>query len=176
MIPEDTNDYDTPEEALFRHEKMYVNPTQKYEDVRSSAFAFLLIGGGVTIFSVLCWLGFINLPMEGASGFLFRFVMTAMGLGCLAGALLSYRSAAGMKQQVGEEETLTKTLITWFLDTYRKEQIDETIRLGFPDISEDELTLKRFELIQDYLIVAHDLPNQAYLDALCEEIYQTLYE
>ena len=169
MITEET-------ETLLEHGKIYIKPSQKYEDLRSSASAFALVGGGITIFSALCWLKVINLPMQGASGILFHSVLTVMGLGSLAGAFLSYRSAGRMKQQVGTEEDQTKALIEWFAGTYPKEELDKKILSEFPDLSEGELTLKRFELIQDYLIIGHDLPDQAYVDALCEEIYQKLYE
>ena len=42
-------------------------------------------------------------------------------------------------------------------------------------LSDEELSLKRFELIQDYLITGRDLPDQSYVDALCEMIYCRLY-
>ena len=38
------------------------------------------------------------------------------------------------------------------------------------------MSLRRFDLIQDYLITGRDLPNMSYVDALCDQIYSRLYE
>ena len=40
-----------------------------------------------------------------------------------------------------------------------------------PDLSGEELSLKRFELIQDFLITGRDIPDQSYADSLCETLY-----
>ena len=45
-----------------------------------------------------------------------------------------------------------------------------------PDLSGEELSLKRFELIQDFLITSRDIPDQAYADSLCEMLYAKLYD
>ena len=45
-----------------------------------------------------------------------------------------------------------------------------------PDLSGEELSLKRFELIQDFLITGRDIPDQSYADSLCETLYAKLYD
>ena len=40
----------------------------------------------------------------------------------------------------------------------------------------EEMSLKRFQIIQDLLVTNRDLPDPEYVDSLCEEIYSRLYE
>ena len=47
---------------------------------------------------------------------------------------------------------------------------------GEDDDRLEERSLKRFSLIQDYLAIENDLPDQAYIDALSEEIYSRMFE
>lgn len=154
----------------------YVKKSQKYEDRKSSAYAFLLVGGALTIFSLLCWAGIIDMPMTGFSRYLIQGTLTAMGIGCLIIAVMTLSSAKGMAGEIEEEEKLTKELISWFISAYRKEDIDGRLDAEFFDLNEDERNLKRFELISDLLITSRDLPDQAYVDTLCEEIYSKLFD
>ena len=52
----------------------------------------------------------------------------------------------------------------------------EQLLMEDPDLSGEELSLKRFELIQDFLITGRDIPDQSYADSLCETLYAKLYD
>lgn len=156
--------------------QVYVKKSQQYEDLKSSASAFLLVGGALTVFSVLCWVNVISLPMAGTSRLLTQGVMTAMGLGSLIVAIKSGSSAKKVSGQVAEEEQATSALIDWFTAGYTGQQLDAQLADESGDLSPEELSLKRFSLIQDILITSHDLADQSYVDMLSEEIYSKLYE
>lgn len=156
--------------------KSYIKKSQKYEDRKSSASAFFMIGGVLTVFSIFCWAKIFNMPMEGASKYLIQGTFTVMGIGCLVIAFQTLRSAKEMAAGIEAEEKETEALISWFLDTYRRNDIERQLDAEFTDLTEEEKSLKRFGLIQDLLITSHDLPDQAYVDALCEDIYEKLYD
>ena len=80
------------------------------------------------------------------------------------------------KPEDAQEKEKTQSIIQWFTDTYTAEALDNAIGADASSLSSEELSLKRYELIQDYLITNHDLPDQTYVDALSEEIYGKLYE
>lgn len=153
----------------------YVDKGQKYEDLRSSASAFLLVGGALLIFSALCWLQIVHLPMAGFSRYLIQAALTAMGIFSMVVYIKSNKSAKDLLPQIEEEKQKTNSLIQWFLSEQSAQDIDREI-LDFDQLNEEEISLKRFQLIQDYLITHKDLPDPAYVDALCEEIYTKLYE
>lgn len=155
---------------------VYVTMRQRCEDMRSSASAFLLVGGAMTVFAVLCWAGIVRLPMGSGSKTFFQLVLTAMGLVSLGVSFKTRSSAAALQKKAAEEERCTTDLITWFTDTWTGAQLDEELLREDPSLFGPELELKRFELIQDHLITGQDLPNQSYVEFLSEEIYGRLYQ
>ena len=154
---------------------VYVDKSQKYDDLKSSASAFLLVGGALLIVSILCWAGVINLPMAPVSKLIFQGALTVMGVFSLIVFARSSSSAKKLAPQIAEEKAQTRITIDWFTDQYTAEDIDNAI--GNKDgLTEEELSLKRFQVIQDWLVTGRDLPDQAYVDALSEEIYSKLFE
>ena len=156
--------------------RAYVKKEQRYEDMNSSASAFFLVGGILAVLAVLMWSGFVTLPMVTVSRYIFQGVVTVMAVGCFAVAVSSRRSAKELKIQAADEEKETEEILHWFLITYSGDDLDSQSLMDEPDLSPEELSLKRFELIQDYLITGRDLPDQAYVDSLCDMIYAKLYD
>lgn len=156
--------------------RVYVKKSQQYDDFKSSASAFFLVGGAALIFGILGFGGILPLPMTGFSRLLSLGVITLMGAACLGVAISSLRSAKAIRGEVGEEEKVTKELIDWFTGTYSKEELDAQIAREYGELAPEELSLKRFDLIQDRIITSHDITDQAYVDLLAEEIYAKLYE
>ena len=156
--------------------KAYVNKEQKYEDMSSSAIAFFIIGGALAVASVLILAGVINLPMYGIMKYIFQGMLIVMAIGSLAIAISSRKSANVLKTEAVDEEKETEEIVTWFVNTYSGKVLDKQILADEKDLSEEEMSLRRFDLIQDYLITGRDLPDQSYVDALCDMIYNRLYE
>lgn len=156
--------------------RIYVKKAQQYEDLKSSASAFLLVGGILLVFSILCWAKVIHLPLSGISRVISQTVMTILGIVSLVVAACSLKSAGAVKGQIAEEEEATRQLIHWFTDSYTGEQLDEQIQAESGELAPEELSLKRFELIQDILITTHDISDQAYVDSIAEDIYGKMYQ
>lgn len=173
---EEAGEEKTAGEEIPAPVRAYVKKEQRYEDVSSSASAFFLVGGILAVASVVLWTGIISLPMAGVSKYIFQGVMTVMAIGALTIAVSSKKSAGELKLQAAEEEKETEEIIQWFLKTYSGKDLDVQIHSEDPDLSTEELSLKRFELIQDYLVTGRDLPDQSYVDSLCDMIYGRLYE
>lgn len=155
--------------------RVYVNKEQKYEDLKSSASAFFIVGGVLLALAIVCWTGIISLPLNDVSKIIIQSVITIMGILSIFVAGNSSKSAKTLAPQIEDENRATRDLIQWFTDSYTGEKLDAAIE-DAEQLAPEELSLKRFQLIQDYLITSHDLPDQAYVDALSEEIYGKLYE
>lgn len=156
---------------------VYVKKSERYQDMNSSASAFLLIGCTALLLSVLIFTHII--PLTGMSRFSFGGVLGIMGIGCLVVCVKTKKDAAGMKAQADEENQKTQELIQWFLQKHSARELDEQLAAEQgknADCTPEELSLKRFSLIQDYLAVEQDLPDPAYIDALSEEIYSRMFE
>lgn len=156
--------------------RVYVTKAQQYDDLKSSASAFWLVGGILLAFAVLWFAKVINLPITGTSRIISQTVILLLGLASLVVAAVSARSAKSVAGQIADEETVTRQLIQWFTDSYTGEQLDAQILTEFGDLVPEELSLKRFELIQDIVITTHDIADQAYVDLIAEDIYSQLYQ
>ena len=150
----------------------YVSKSQKYDDMKSSASAFLLVGVIFTAFSVLCWIGMIHLPF----GLVGQVSLTALGLISLAIAAKTSMDAKTVRGQISDEEAKTQQVISWFTGKYTGEQLDGQLLADYGELEPEEQSLRRFDLIQDILITNHDLNDPAYVDKLAEDIYGFLYQ
>lgn len=155
---------------------VYIKKRQRYEDMLSSISAFLLVGGIFCAFSLLCFTGIIKLPLESGPFTMFKIALIGLGIACLVVAAITKRSADNMANEADKEDALTDEIITWFAAQYTASQLDQEILKADETLSGMELELKRFELIQDYLITQRDLPDPDYVDFLCEELYERIYE
>lgn len=153
----------------------YVKKEQRYEDMNSSASAFFLVGGVLAVIAAVSLLGYLPLPLYGVSRILFHVLLILMAAGSIAVAVSSKKSVARLKVQAADEEKETEDILQWFLKTYSARGLDDQLLMEDPELSGEELELKRFELIQDYLVTGRDLPDQSYADALCDMIYERLY-
>lgn len=183
MMEEDCSDTPVrPDEAMKKAaeeravSRAYLSKRQRYEDLRSSVSAFLLVGVIFAAAALLCWVNVIKLPLGTGSLLLFKIVLTVLGLGSLVIAFVTRRSAAAMAKAADEEDARTADLVNWFVSSYTAAGLDEELLSEDADLDGNELYLKRFELIQDHLVTNQDLPNQDYVDLLCEEIYGRVFE
>ncbi|MGN0158353.1 MAG: hypothetical protein ACI39W_04295 [Brotaphodocola sp.] len=154
----------------------YINKAQKYEDLKSSATAFYLVGGVMTAACILLWTGIVNLPMYGFGKYLTEGVLTIMGVGMLIVAVKTSQSLKEFKGEINDDQKETKEIVEWFAKTFSPEKIDRAIIHDFGELEPEDLSLKRFYIIHDLLITHKDLPNEDYVDMLCEEIYNKIYE
>lgn len=164
-----------PEDTLREKPRVYVSKAEKYEDLKSSASAFLIIGGFLLIASILLWSGIISLPMPQVTKLIFQSALTVLGILAVVVYGTSTKSAKELAPQIAQENQLTTELIDWFVTSYDQPAVDTAIQ-DIEELSPEELILKRFQVIQDYLITHHDLPDPSYVDSLCEKIYTKLFE
>lgn len=140
----------------------YVDKGQRYDDMSSSASAFFLVGGVLAIGAALCLLGIFHLPMAGFQKYMFEGVLVVLAIGSFVVAVSSRKRAAELKVEADDEKRQTQEIIDWFLKNYSAKELDEQLLMEDPDLSGEELSLKRFELIQDFLITGRDIPDQSY--------------
>lgn len=165
-------------EAKAKHAepvKAYVDKKQRYEDVNSSASAFFIIGTVLTAAAVLTLTGIIALPMQPIMKYIFEAMLAAMAAGSFFVAASSKKSAAVLKTEAADEKKETEEIVEWFVKTYSADGLDSQILADEPNLKTEEMSLRRFDLIQDYLITGRDLPDQSYVDALCDMIYDRIY-
>ncbi len=177
---------------------VYVKKSARCQDMKSSAYAFLLIGGFALALSLIGLFVLIpaytkNHPASYSnmgnhmfsSSIMFYIgagLLCCFGLICLFVCLKTNQAADQLKQEADVEAEETNKRITQFLNAHSAKEIDGLLTDGLSAFQElehqdtpEEFVLKRYELIQDLLITEQDLPDPGYVDYLCEEIYNSMY-
>lgn len=154
---------------------VYVKRADRYEDLKSSASAFLLVGAIMAVLAVLSFGSALHLPFTLPGNIMLKLMFIVLALGSFGIYLKTAAAAKAIQGQIAEEQTATAQLTQWFLDNYSAAQIDETILREQGALRPEVLALRRMELIQDCFITHYDLADQSYVDALAEDIYGKLY-
>ena len=149
---------------------VYVTRAERYEDLKSSASAFWIVGAALIILAVAGWSGLLPVNI------ILKLMFTLLAAGSIFVAWKTGQDAKIVKGQIQEENEVTEQLIKWFLENYTPEQIDEIVRRENGDLQDEVLALKRIALIQDIYVTQYDLADQGYVDALAEEVYGQLFE
>ena len=149
---------------------VYVTRAERYEDLKSSASAFWIVGAALIILAAASWGGLLPVNI------ILKLMFTILAAGSIFIAWKTGQDAKTVKGQIQEENEVTEQLIKWFLENYTPEQIDEIVRRENGDLQDEVLALKRIALIQDIYVTQYDLADQGYVDALAEEVYGQLFE
>ena len=149
---------------------VYVTRAERYEDLKSSASAFWIVGAALIILAVASWAGILPVNI------ILKLMFTVLAGVSLFIAWKTGEDAKTVKGQIKEETEVTEQLIKWFLENYTPEQIDEVITRENGELQDEVLALKRIAFIQDIYITQYDLADQGYVDALAEEVYGQLFE
>lgn len=163
---------------LQAHTGVYVSSRDKYEDLNSSATSLLIIGLILAVILVIDFSRIIRLPIGSNSRILADSVLGILAGACLMGSHTTYRRANEIKAMIESEQRQRRQIISWCTSTYSAPQIDKMIdaaEAGLPE-SMEILCLKRMDLIRSYLIREYHIDDEPYLDDLCEEIFQKIFE
>ena len=158
-------------------EHPYMNAKERYEDMRSSAFSFLIVGIFI-LFVIVLSLTVFSTPILGTNNPFSTSILAILAIFCIIYGLLSRKKATELKDGVQIEACQTNAIMHWFTSTYTPTQIDALVKANVQNdaILNEILTLKRLELIRIFIKREYNNIHDDYLDDLAEDIYEELYE
>ncbi|MBQ0145984.1 MAG: hypothetical protein KBS51_02555 [Lachnospiraceae bacterium] len=154
---------------MMEEPAVYVNKKDRYADNKSSAVALLVVGILLAVASVLMWVGVLP-----DLGIIMKIALTAFAVVCLAGAVISNKTAKKLEAGIASEEDTQNRLIEDFIAAHSREEIDAESSAG--SLRDEELVLERMNYIQDRLTVENNITDKAYASMIAEEIYTRMYE
>lgn len=164
---EDTREKDY---SLRKAAAVYVKKEDKYKDLSSTAWTFLLVGIAGLIFTVLNILGYVsyfNNPVSYTVG-------TAMFLFCIGVGASSFRSAKKTKSQIAEEERFTNELRTWMEDNLRESDL---LSIQDDTLSDEINFLNKLSYMKERITAQFgDSIEDAFLDEITEEFYNSHFD
>lgn len=168
--------------------RVHIKASDKYTDTSSSALSFLLVGTFLMTVLLLTAFNIIRISFWGPARMLADIVLTAMGCSFLCIGLLSWRKAMSLETKIQEEDQFNESVYQWFLSTYTGDQIDQSadaqmdqdVALNpekqYTIISDEIRCLKRMDVIREYLKREYRQLDNGYVEYLCEELYQKVFE
>ena len=157
--------------------RLYVRQEDRYEDLSSSASAFLMVGIVMSVLTLLSFGQQLHLPFALPTTALMRFFLLVFAIGAFGLYWKTRREASRAYSHIEEEQRITEELESWFLASYAPEQIDfEILGATRHPLRAEALALKRFDFIQDCFLQRYDGMDEGYIEALSEELYKKLFE
>lgn len=153
----------------------YVPKRTKYEDNKSSALTFLIIGGIGVVLVILHVAGVINFNLSTFSKYLTNIVMGAMFVIFLIVGIVSAKNCSRYKKEAAEEEAFTRQICSSFHELYTSDGIDNSCGINEQMTSYDLWNL-RYHYIENQ--IADEYPDLAddYLEYVTDKLYNEIYE
>nr|WP_314981324.1 hypothetical protein [uncultured Stomatobaculum sp.] len=157
--------------------RIYVRQEDRYEDLQSSASAFLIVCVVMSLLSLLSFGSSLHLPFSIPATPMMRFFFIFFAIGSLVICIKTRREAAKTYAHIAEEQRITEELESWFLSSYTPGQIDlQIFGANRHPLRPEALALKRFDFIQDCFLKRYEGMDEGYIEALSEELYKKLFE
>lgn len=153
--------------------KTYVKKEAAYEDAKSTASTFLIIGVLGIIALILIGLDIIPLSMETYTKILMLIVMGALFVVFLIVGIVYQTRLTSLKTEIQKEENLTQTVSDWFYENFTKESIDSRLE-EIPE-GEEALYFARYEIMAEALKSRFPDLNESFADEMLEEFYGKLF-
>lgn len=152
----------------------YRKKSEKYEDLKSSAFTLLLIGTVGIVFILLNAFGILPIKFQ-LSNFMFYGVLSLMFFAFIVFGIFTLRNAKKIKGEVEEETIFIRQITDWFLSSYTAEFIDDH-SLTKMDNLEEVKYFKRTDYIKKELMFKFPNLDDVFLEDIVDVFYQKLYE
>ena len=163
-------------ESLTGRARVYVSSEERCNELSSSGWSLVTVGGIFLALEVLDITGIADVPILDRSQLLMGIVLAAVSLCFIALGISSFRKASQLRGRIDEEKRTTSTITEWFLSTYTPDQIDTAVDalLDREDVSDEERCLARQDIMRQY--IEREYPVQEdYLDKLCEDLYEMTF-
>lgn len=164
---------DASQKSVFTPVSTYTKLSDKYEDVKSSAYTLLLVGCVGFIAILLEGFGVFNIPFSPSTKWLFYTVMGGIFIAFIISGTISFIHTKQLKIDAENEDKLIDDILSWFRDNYTKESIDSSIDT---DIQDELLYFNRAEYIKNEIMHQFESADEALVDSLIETIYQENFE
>jgi uncharacterized membrane protein YvbJ len=151
----------------------FIKKDATYEDTKSTAYTFLIIGIIGIIALVLIGLDIIHLNMESYMKILMNIVMGILFVIFITIGFIYQRRLKTLKEEINQENSLTEEILEWFLANHPASDIDAVI--GDTSKKEEQLFFARYEVMMKLLKKKYPELEESYADHMIEELYDRLY-
>ncbi|MBS6395560.1 MAG: hypothetical protein KH452_00200 [Clostridiales bacterium] len=150
--------------AATAHMSTYTSAKNKYSEIKSSAWTFLLVGCAGFLIITLALLDIISLPLNQFA----LLIMEAMFIAFLIISALSFKSAAKLSGDISREDDRETRINAWAEENLTMEEL--TVDLD-ENTSDEMKYFMITELIRERLMLTFPEIDDAYAEELTERFY-----
>ncbi len=161
-------------QALSDGNKAYVQMHTKYEDMKSTAYSFILVGAAGIILLVLIFTGMIPLEFAAYMKSMMGIVMGGMFFIFLLIGIRSYMQLGTLRQQVQTELANTDQAKNWFFENFSAKSVDVSTEVREDDPMQQKY-FNRSRFMKQRLQEQFPKYGEAFLDYLTEQFYEELF-
>lgn len=161
-------------QVLSDGSKAYVGMHTKYEDMKSTAYSFILVGAAGIILMLLIFTGLIPLQFAAYMKSIMGIVMGGMFLIFLLIGLRSYMQLGNLKQRVQKELEDTDAAKSWFFETFSAKSIDALTEIT-KDTPMQQKYFNRSHFMKQKLLEQFPNYEASFVDYLIEQFYEDLF-
>lgn len=164
---------DCDKNSFMRSAVTYQKLSDKYEDIRSSAYTLLVFGGAGIITMILEWRDIINIPISSSTEWLFNSVLGGIFIIFLVAGVISLMHAKQVKIDAEVEDKLIEEILDYAKNNLSKEMIDAN-----NDTSQtmELLYFERADFIKEHLMHQFEEADEMLVTELTEQIYNDIFE
>lgn len=151
----------------------YVEIGKKYEDVKSTAYTFLIIGCLGIVLLILLWIGILPISFSFFTQCMFTVVLGILFIFFLFVGIRSFREMKSLVSAKNDEECTIIQIKQWFEDNYSADAISNG--MDTDDISLEQLYFLRSENINRLMKEAFPTLEENFLEYMTEKIYQMYF-
>ncbi len=162
-------------DALLGGNHAYVEKTKKYEDVKSTAYSFLLVSVAGIAFLILLFTGVIPIQFAAYMKYLMAVVMGGMFLIFFVIGIRSFQSLRDLNEQVYKEQADLTDAKRWFYKHYSAKAVDIIADIRESDELQQKYFLRTY-FIKGALLEKFPAFQDDFLEYLTDLIYEELYK
>lgn len=167
------NEQNTLSSFLSETSHPYTEANQKYNDVKSTAWTFLLTGTAGIILLLFLWWGILPLSFSKFTLGMMTIVLGSLFLFFLAVSLKSFLEMTSLSDAKDKEERNTLQIQQWFSEHYSGDSISNG--MDFENLPMDQLYFLRFENISRLMKEAFPSLEESFHEYMTEKIYQMYF-
>lgn len=161
-------------QALSDGNRAYVEMQTKYDDMKSTAYSFILVGASGIILMALMVAGVLPLQFAAYMKGIMGVVMGGMFLIFLVIGIRSYLQLGDLKVQVQKEIADTEDAKSWFFEQFNAKSVDVLMEVSQGDELQRKF-FRRSQFIKQKLQGQFPGYGEPFLDYLTEQFYEELF-
>lgn len=151
--------------------KLYVDQKNKYEETKSTAWSFTIVGLVGLIALILIYFDVIPLHLDKNNIIMMFLIMLVLFIFFVIVGIRSFLSLDRISKSIDKQDTLNQEIKDWFISNHREELKDL-----FYDDSEEILFLQRNEFIINTISEKYSSLSEEDCEHIAEEIYNEIFD